>query len=154
MKNSLLFYPGKRDKYTSDGVWFGHFDTDKDYDITIETFKKRFDRLFAMLENKKVLFVYTSEADMYNEMNNRYNDNYGDLKNIYKYLRETYSGDFTILAVHTNNEYPGEPGFIHYTIHVDEKYMSDNQETHTKSNVELYRTVLTSLFNKIFLDHK
>jgi hypothetical protein len=156
IKNPLLFYPGKGDMYTRDGVWFGHFNTEKDYDITVETFKKRFDRLFSMLENKKrILFVYTSEADMYNEMNNRYNDNYGYLKSLHSYISESYRAtDFMILAVHTNKEYPVEPGFIHYTIHVDQEYLSDNQETHTKPIVELYRNVLTSLFTKIFLDHK
>ena len=54
---------------------------------TIETFKRRFVRLFDLLKNKKkILFVYTTEADIYNEMNNRYYDNYNQLSKIVVYI--------------------------------------------------------------------
>jgi hypothetical protein len=79
LKNSLLFYPAKGEIRTVDNVWFGHFDVNNNYYSVVESFNKRFDRLFHLLHNKrKILFVYTAEADIYNEMNNRYNDNYKD----------------------------------------------------------------------------
>ena len=80
LKNNTEFFPQKNQILNIDNVWFGHFNLDEKYDETIETFQRRFRRLYNILENKKkILFVYTSEADIYNEMNNRYNDNYSYL---------------------------------------------------------------------------
>lgn len=153
MKNQLEFYPGKSEIRTEDGVWFGHFDLEKGYYTTLETFKRRFDRLFQLLlEKKRILFVYTSEADVYNEMNNRYNDNYQDLKEFVEYLKETYNySDFLVLAIHTNKTFVNEPNFVHYTINVEDQFLSDNTETHIPSVTGRYRDLIKLLFQKIFL---
>jgi len=153
LKNPLEFYPGKNEIITIDQVWFGHFDLITQYGTTVETFKRRFDRLFDLLENKKrILFVYTSEADIYNEMNNRYNDNHGDLLKLREYIIETYKiTDFLILAIHTNKIYENEPNLVNYTIHVDEKYMSDNKETNVPEVFNPYRNVLKTLLGMIFM---
>jgi len=153
LKSPYDFYPAKGQVYTEDGLWFGHFDLDSNYDVTVETFKRRFDRLFNHLESrKKVLFVYTSEADIYNEMNNRYNDNYGDLLRLRNWLIETYrSTDFLFLAIHTNKSFPNDTRIINYTITVDQKYFSDNKETHIPEVFQPYRNILKSLLSKIFL---
>jgi hypothetical protein len=153
LKNSLEFYPGKNEITTADEVWFGHFDLLADYGKTVETFKRRFDRLFGLLENKKrILFVYTSEADIYNEMNNRYNDNYGDLLKLRDYIIETYKfTDFLILAVHTNKIYENQDNIVNYTIHLDEKYMSDNKETNIPEVFNPYRNILKTIFKMIFV---
>ena len=153
LKNPLEFYPGKNEIITIDQVWFGHFDLITQYGTTVETFKRRFDRLFDLLENKKrILFVYTSEADIYNEMNNRYNDNHGDLLKLREYIIETYKiTDFLILAIHTNKIYENEPNLVNYTIHVDEKYMSDNKETNVPEVFNPYRNVLKTLLGMIFI---
>lgn len=154
LKSPYEFYPGKGQVYTADGLWFGHFDLHSKYDLTVEAFKRRFDRLFFLLqERKRILFVYTSEADIYNEMNNRYNDNYGDLLKLRRWLIETYpSTDFLILAIHTNKFFPNDTKIINYTITVDQKYLSDNKETNIPEVFEPYRNVLKSLLSKIFLD--
>jgi len=153
LRDPVEFYPGKSQIVTADGLWFGHFDLQSGYDVTMETFKRRFDRLFSLLESKKrILFVYTSEADIYNEMGNRYRDNYRDLLRLRDYLSEKYQiSDFLILAIHTNKEYKDEANMINYTIHVDQKYMSDNKETNCPELWDLYRNLLRTLFSKIFL---
>jgi hypothetical protein len=153
LKSPYEFYPGKGQQYTADGLWFGHFDLHSKYDLTVEAFKRRFDRLFQKLEGKKkILFVYTSEADIYNEMNNRYNDNYADLLRLRRWLIETYqSTDFLVLAIHTNKFFPNEENMVNYTITVDPKYLSDNKETNIPEVFEPYRNVLKSLLSKIFL---
>jgi len=146
------FYPDKDAIKNKDAVWFGHFNVWDKHDTTIEEFKERFEALFQLLrEKKKVLFVYTSEADMYNEFGCRYKDNYGDLKKLRDYINETYEGiEFLILAIHTNKTYDAEANFLHYTINVDQKYMSDNGETHVYHIFIPYRLVLTNLLKKIF----
>ena len=107
LKNTNDFFPQKNVVQTQDDVWFGHFNISSDYENTINKFKRRFTRLFDILKNKKrILFVYTSEADIYNEMNNRYNDNYAGLCKLVQYLIETYNYDnFSIVAIHTNKVY-------------------------------------------------
>ena len=76
---------------------------------------------------KRILFIYTSEADVYNENGNRYNDNYNELCNIQNYIRKTYKyNNFTILAIHTNKSYENTDNIINYTIQVPEKYLSDD----------------------------
>jgi len=153
LKDPVEFYPGKGQIVTADGLWFGHFDLHSGYDVTMETFKRRFDRLFNLLELKKrILFVYTSEADIYNEMGNRYRNNYMDLIRFRDYISEKYQiSDFLILAIHTNKVYENEANMVNYTIHIDQKYMSDNKETNCPEVWDLYRNLLRTLFSKIFL---
>jgi hypothetical protein len=152
MKDQTDFYPEKDTILNKDGVWFGHFNVWDGYNKTIEEFKERFAVLFGLLkEKKKVLFVYTTEADMYNEFGCRYKDNYKDLKALRDYIIETYSyTDFLILAIHTNKIFDAEPNFIHYTINIDQKYISDNGETHRPDVFNPYRNVLKSMLHKIF----
>ena len=156
LKNPVEYYPAKGEYRTADNVWFGHFDLMKQYDVTVETFHRRFHRLFKLLkERKRILFVYTSEADIYNEMNSRYNDNYARLKDLRNYLTDAYGhSDSDILAIHTNIQPEDENGFINYTITVEEKYLSDNGETNVPEVFNLYRKVLKMLFQKIFLEPK
>jgi hypothetical protein len=88
---------------------------------------------------------------MYNEFGCRYKDNYKDLKALRDYIIETYSyTDFLILAIHTNKIFDAEPNFIHYTINIDQKYISDNGETHRPDVFNPYRNVLKSMLHKIF----
>jgi hypothetical protein len=102
-------------------------------------------------EKNPILFVYTTEADVYNEFGCRYKDNYKDLKAFRDYLIQTYDyTDFRILAIHTNKIYDTEPNFIHYTINVDQKFMSDNEETHTPEIFMPYRYTLQAMMLKIF----
>jgi len=154
-KDPVEFYPGKGQIVTQDGLWFGHFDLHLNYDLTMEAFNRRFCRLFNLLQKKKkIIFVYTSEADIYNEMGNRYNDNYGDLLKIRDYIIERYQyTDFLILAVHTNKVYDMiDSNIVNYTINVDKSYMSNNKETNCPETWNPYRSVLKTLFSKIFLN--
>jgi len=152
LKNNESFIPEKNTIINNDGVWFGHFDFLNNYNIMVDTFNRRFSRLNGALKNKKrILFVYTSEADVYNEMNNRYNDNYYYLKQIKEYIQDTYDyNNFTILAIHTNKDYPDTKNIINYTIHVDSKYLSDNKETHIPEICNQYRNILYFLLKNIF----
>lgn len=136
----------------SKGVGFLHHDMGAGFETTRQTFKRRFDRLFEVFKSgEKILLVYTSEADVYNEMNSRYNDNYGELQKIVKYLEETYSGiDVEILAIHTNRTYESTPQFHNYTISVDDQFMSDNLETHIPEVYDLYRSKITEFLKEIF----
>lgn len=155
LQNQTDFYPEKNIVRTRDNVWFGHFDINEKYNETIETFKKRFERLFNLLENKKkILFVYTSEADVYNEMNNRYNDNYNDIIQFRDYIIDTYNNNnFTILSIHTNKSYEDTNNIINYTINVDDKYLSNNMETHTPSIFNMYRDVLELILTDILFSN-
>jgi hypothetical protein len=152
LQNQNDFYPEKNIVRTRDDVWFGHFDINEKYNETIETFKKRFERLFNLLENKKkILFVYTSEADVYNEMNNRYNDNYNELCKIVEYLIETYKYDnFKLLCIHTNKSFADTNNIVNFTINVPDNYMSDDMSTHTGEVTYQYRNSLKNLFKDIF----
>jgi hypothetical protein len=152
LQNQNDFYPKKNICITSDNVWFGHFDINEKYDETIETFRRRFKRLFNLLENKKkILFVYTSEADVYNQMNIRYNDNYNQLCKIVEYLIETYKYDnFKLLCIHTNKSFADTNNIINFTINVPDIYISDNMSTHTEEIYNEYRNLLKYLFKDIF----
>ena len=152
LKDQTEFYPKKGVVRTKDGVWFGHFDINGKHDATIETFRRRFERLFEILKSKKrVLFVYTSEADLYNEMGNRYSDNYGELIKLRDYIKATYDHDnFTIAAIHTNRSFANEPNMMNYTINVGNQFLSDNMETHIPAITSKYRSTLKNLLRQIF----
>ena len=152
LQNQNDFYPLKNEVRTHDNVWFGHFDINDKYDETIETFKRRFERLINVLKNKKkVLFVYTTEADIYNEMNNRYNDNFSQLSKIVDYIIETYKyNDFKILCIHTNKSFNDTNNIINFTIDVNDKYLSDDMSSHILETVSLYRNTLENLLKNIF----
>jgi len=151
LKDTTEFFPQRKIIQNKDGVWFGHFDLDKDYENTIDTFKRRFERLYTILkEKKKILFVYTSAADIYNEMGNRYNDNYGGLCKIKEYIQDTYNyNNFTILAIHTNKSYNDTENIINFTINVEDKYLSDDMSTHIPEVTTKYRHVLCQLLKEI-----
>jgi hypothetical protein len=152
LQDTSDYFPQKNENRTNDDVWFGHFDLNDKYDETIDKFKKRFNRLFEILQNKKrVLFVYTSEADVYNEMGNRYNDNYNELCKIANYIKETYEyDDFTILAIHTNKSFKNTKNIINYTINVHKDFLSDDMSSHTYDTVANYRYTLQLLIKDIF----
>jgi hypothetical protein len=151
LQNQSEFYPLRGVIRTRDNVWFGHYNINDKYDDTIETFKKRFIRLFDILKNKKkILFVYTSEADVYNEMNNRYNDNYDNLLKIVTYLTETYKyNNFKLLCINTNKTFDDTDNIVNYRINVPIIYCSDDMSTHIDSVYSQYRSVLKNLLKQI-----
>ena len=153
MKDTTTFFTEKNNIYNADKVWFGHFNINDKYIDTKETFERRFQRLFQALENKKkILFIYTSEADIYNELGNRYNDNYNDLCKIIDYIKNTYNyNDFTIVAIHTNKSFTDTKNMINYTINVPNKYLSDDMSTHTNFIRTNYRSILKVLMTNIFI---
>jgi hypothetical protein len=152
IQNQDDFFPEKNIVRTNDKVWFGHFDINEKYNETIEGFKRRFRRLFELLENKKkILFVYTSEGDIYNAMNNKYNDNHEQLCKIVEYIIKTYSYDnFKILCIHTNKSFEDTNNMINFTINVPSNYISDDMSTHTKETCTQYRDTLKRLLKEIF----
>jgi len=134
------------------GVGFLHHDMRDGFETTRQTFQRRFERLQSVFKSGgKILLVYTSEADVYNEMNSRYNDNYRELEKIVEYLESAYTGiDVEVLAIHTNRIYPSTSQFHNYTIFVDRQYMSDNQETHVPEVFNPYRAKILQFLKEIF----
>ena len=151
LKDQSEFFPEKNVIRTKDNIWFGHFDLDAGYENTIDTFIRRFRRLFDILSSGKILFVYTSESDIYNEMGNRYNDNYGDLCKLRDYLIEEYKAQFTIAAIHTNKEYKDCEHIINYTINVPEIYLSDDMSTFQGNTCDPYRNCISIIMKNIFI---
>jgi hypothetical protein len=153
LQNQDDFYPCHDTIRTSDDVWFGHFNTTDQYNTTIETFKRRFARLFHILtEKKKIVFVYTTEADIYNEMNNQRNDNYSILLQIVDYLKQTYEyTDFKLVCIHMNKTFPNTENINNYTIHVPSEYISTDMTTHIPKICVEYRRILEELCNDIFI---
>ena len=152
LKDQTDFFPDKGTVRNKDDVWFGHFNIHDGYDETVTTLKRRFERLFELFKtNKRVLFVYSSEADVYNEMGNRYNNNYGAICEIRDYLKDecAYS-NFTIAAIHVNKDFPDSDQILNYTITVNEACLSDDMSTHVPSVCELYRDCLKRLMVDIF----
>lgn len=84
-------------------------------------------------------------------MNNRYNDNYSELLKIVNYIQETYNYDmFNILAIHTNKSFDNTNNIINYTIRVPDKFLSDDESTHTFETYSEYRQVLKNLMKDLF----
>ena len=153
LQNTKDFFPEKDVVRTKDGVWFGHYNISDEYETTITTFQRRFQRLFEILhQKKKILFVYTSEADVYNEMGNRHNDNYSELCNIKEYIESKYNYDnFTIAAIHVNKNYVNTKNIINYNINVPAEYLSDDMSTHNDKTYSEYRRVLNLIMSEIFI---
>lgn len=85
-------------------------------------------------------------------MGNRYNDNYGDLIELQDYIKNTYKYDnFTIIAIHVNKIYPNTSNIINFNTLVDNRYLSDNGETHTPEVYNKYRKILSSLLKLILV---
>jgi len=151
LQNNEAFYPKEGSIYNNDWIWFGHFDFIGRRKEMMETFKRRFDRLYAALEAKKrILFVYTSEGDLYNELGNRWRDNYTVLCRLRDYLKERWSSPFTILAVHMNKTYVDCDTIINYTVNVPPQHLSWNEETKGPVTHDEYWRVLLELMQRIF----
>lgn len=152
LKSQDTFYPQKDNINTKDGIWFGHFNVTNEHQKTIEMFKRRFERLFKLLKSKKkILFVYSAEGDMYNELNNRCNDNYNELLNIRNFITNTYKYDnFTIAAIHTNKTFKNEKNILNYTINVKDEFLSWDCSTKGERTKDAYVTVLERIFKDIF----
>jgi len=152
LKDSSSFYPERNVVRTKNGVWFGHFNISNNYDETILVFKRRFDRLLDALRSKKrILFVYSSEADVFNEMGNRYNRNYDTLLKIRKYIIDEYGySNFTILAVHVNKNYSSFSNMVNLTINVHPSLLSDNMETHRDDITHEYKRELKKALAEVF----
>ena len=152
IKSFKEFLPDRKNIRNKDGVWFGHFKFADKYDETVETFERRIQRLYDRLKSTdKILFVYTTEADVYNEMNSAYNDNYSALKELRDYLLSTYTASFNILAIHTNKIFEDEANIINFTLNVADKHISKNMETHIPSTFNPYREALRDLLKQILL---
>jgi len=150
IQDPTYFLPKHGEIRNADGVWFGHFNTSDQE--TFHTFHRRFKRLREILSQpKKILFVYSSEADVYNEMGNRYLDNYSELCKLQQYLETTYPfSQFTFMMIHTNRSFTNTPRMFHYTINVPVEYLSDDMSTHLATTWEPYRQVLKELIKRIF----
>ena len=109
-----------------DGVWFGHFFhenmSNEEYLQMVNTFEKRCKRLLDIFNgNNKIVLVYSSLGDIYNELDLRYKDNYSSLVELCNYLTRSFNSNFTILAFHTNQHHDNDDKcIINCTIDVNE----------------------------------
>lgn len=137
--------------YNKENIWFGHFDLNNQ--MSIDTINRRIKRLYELLESsKKVLFVYTTEADVYNEMKSRDNEskNYENILKLRDYFLEKYPKfQFDILVVSMNTEHKDEKNIINQNITVESQFISDNMETHVSWCYDVYRETLSNLFSSI-----
>ncbi len=152
LKNHDDFFPKKNNIKNDDLVWFGHYNMNQKYEETKMKFTRRFDRLLNYLKSdKRILFVYTSEADMYNEFDNYNRDNFYFLKQIIEHIKITYNKhNFTILAIHTNKYYDDDKNIINYTVNVPNSFMSMNGSTHTSYYCNKYRDCICLMLRDIF----
>ena len=150
--NFQSFLPDEKNIRNADNVWFGHFPFAQQYAQTVDTFQRRIKRLYSVLQStEKILFVYTTEADVYNEMNSRYNNNYNDLIILRDYIKSNYNTSFDILAIHTNKTFNDIDNIINFTINVDDRHLSENMETHIPTTFGPYRSVVREAFKKIII---
>jgi hypothetical protein len=145
------FYPEPGKILNKENIWFGHHDfNNPETKLTLE---RRIKRLYDLFNSdKKTLFIYTSEADIYNEMKSRDNEkrNYDDIRNFSKYLKGIYPRfNFNILVINMNVYHENEENIYNATINVDSKYISDNMETHQSWCYEVYRDVLFNIMKQI-----
>jgi hypothetical protein len=151
IKNNFTDFIPEKGIINKENIWFGHFDLTSE--IVIETINRRIKRLYDLFQSdKKVLFIYTSEADIYNEMQSRTNEkqNYNDILEFRDYLLKTYPKlNFDILVVNMNTIHNDEKNIYNVTITVDDKYISDNMETHVSWCYNEYRKLLNVLFYEV-----
>lgn len=142
-----------------DAVWFGHFDlSPQGRSDLYNKFQRRFERFkTAFRSGERILLLYTSEADVYNEMMSRVNQgiNYIYIKKLIRYLQQTFpSANFDVLCIHTNDERPHEQVektmIYNATIYVAPQHLSLNMETHVSSTIDPYRKTVTYLLQMIF----
>lgn len=150
LQNQEDFLPNAPATPSPDGLVFFHFNLNEP--TTRETFQRRFNRLFDALANqKRVLFCYTSQADVWNELNSRYTDNYAALVNLQDYLKYTYPNTpFTILSIHTNKTYQDTGHIVNYTLNFPTQYIANTAATMTPDICKLYNDAVEALMRKIF----
>lgn len=162
LKDPESFLPKTRDEMTLDvehkdfyrnkqTVGFAHFNLTDQFDEHREMFMRRFKRFHERISSERVLLVYTSEADVYNGQNSFYNDNYTWILKIQKYIDETYPDNkVEFLCIHTNKDYQSSQRIHNYTINVEERFMSKNEETHIAQVWEPYRSCIYNMLKTIF----
>lgn len=143
----------------NDYVWFGHWELEPEpeYENTKETFNRRMKRFKDLLKsNESILFVYTSEADISNEMFSRDRDNFPDLIRLRDFFESEYGNDnFHIVAVHINKKYEDVSKITNFTINVEDRYLSDfpHGKASTRRDTRIggyYRRQLKWLLRKVF----
>ena len=150
-----FFPPKKKDNPRNvDGVWFGHFNFDDKHEETIEIFKRRFERLYELLKNKKkILFVYTSESHIQNGLGMKpdYSLNYKQIEDIVDYIKDTYKySDFKIICFHINKTYPDTENIVNYTINIPYEYLCENDRDLKMHDFKsMHRDTLKKLLNEI-----
>ena len=135
-----------------DDVWFGHYAKMGASD-RVNMFQGRFARLHETFKSDlRILLMYTSEADVYNEMGSRYRDNYADLLELRDYLLSTYPEiNFDMMLIHTNKKYEDENRVFNYTMTVPDRYWTETEpEGNRPYFTKPYRNTLADYVKKIF----
>lgn len=146
IQDNKTFLPDFGGDKNSDGVPFTYFRQMNG----MRTYEQDFERLYTTLKSKSsVLFVYIAETEIYNQLQIKSIDYYTDLKELINYIEKEYPLlQFHVLVVHTNKEYPDEPKITNYTVHVPQRFLSNNMETHVPDIYTKYRNVVQCLLNE------
>ena len=161
LEDDSSMFPNYGTDRNDDFVWFGHWklEPESEYENTKETFKRRMERFTDLLKsNESILFVYTSEADVSNELFSRDKNNFEDLIKLRNFFESEYENtNFHIIAVHVNKKYEDVDKITNYTINVENKFLSDfphgKDGGSTRRDTKIggyYRRQLKWLLRKVF----
>lgn len=152
IQDNISYYPEPGQEYNKDGCWFGHFyyNYGNDFANMVSIIQRRFERFDQkMKEGKKILFLYQSEGDIYNQLNKTNIDTFEGLVQLRDYLIQKYNhNNFTIAAIFVNKWYPEVPNIISYKIEVDPVLI--NPSSDNEMVWFLHRDVLLKLCRQIF----
>jgi hypothetical protein len=134
------------------GIFFNHY-LDKDIEVVIETFTRRINRFFSILQNSKnVIFIYSTELSIYNlKFRDSQNEYYEYLIKIEEFLLEKFKNiTFKIICFNCNVDHVNTDNILNIKVSIDESKLSDNMETHDSTFNE-YRLLIKNEINKIFV---
>jgi hypothetical protein len=135
------------------GIYFNHYNH-LDINTLIETFNRRIDRFYKILENnKKIIFFYSNELCIYNKsIRDLQNINYENLKNIDIFLTKKYKNiNYKIINFTLNNTYENTLNIINIKIDFDLNLFSDNMEMHIQPVYDQYRNIIAKKIEELII---
>jgi hypothetical protein len=148
-----MTYPDLSNYTNNYGIYFNHYNN-LYISTLIETFNRRINRLYKILENsKKIIFFYSTELCIYSkEIRDLQDKNYEYLIKIKDLLKIKYSNlNFTIINFSLNKIYENQENIVNINIEYDINKMSDNMETHIGPIYDEYRNIIKEKIEKLII---
>lgn len=166
--DNTQFFPIENEIKNNDNVIFENIDLSTSAKRSVfEAEMKHCFAKFAELFSKetKVLLLYTTEADLYNQHDSLINKtiNYINIKHLAMYLKQLYpKSDFDILCIHVNDERPHETlqgnekdtHIFNFTMYIENSYISLNQETKKRDVIEPFQKLVEAFLKCLFYGSK